>query len=111
VRVGAPTPAPAPQTGGFAVGGKRGGDPPQASSRPTVFPGSYVWDEKRNTSRVWPVPPDALPTALRELARWRDRNDAHARWIADGYPTLTEREHLERFGEPYRAARSRRSAS
>ncbi len=27
-----------------------------------------VFDERRNSSRVWPVPPTALPEALREKA-------------------------------------------
>jgi hypothetical protein len=60
-----------------------------------------VWDERRNSSRVFPVPPDALPNALRALAAFRRAAPEHAAWIDEGFPTLTEREHLERFGEQY----------
>ena len=66
------------------------------------------WDERRNTSQVFPVPPDALPNALRALAALRRDQPALVQWIEDGHPTLTEAEHLERFGEPYRCVRSRR---
>ena len=67
------------------------------------------FDERRNSSRIFPVPPDALPNALRAMARWKAENPAHAQWIADGYPSLTEAEHVARFGEPYNgfATRSR----
>jgi hypothetical protein len=64
---------------------------------------SSVFDERRNTSRVWPVPPDALPTALKAL---RTLDPALRRWIEDGHPRLTDDEHRARFGEPYRATRS-----
>lgn len=60
-----------------------------------------VWDDKRNTSRVRPVPPDALPNALAALARLRASDPALVKWIEDGYPTLTEDEHVQRFGEPH----------
>jgi phage N-6-adenine-methyltransferase len=53
--------------------------------------GGYVWDEHRNTSRVWPVPPDALPTALRAL---KTLDPALRQWIEEGHPLLTEEEHL-----------------
>jgi hypothetical protein len=64
---------------------------------------SSVFDERRNTSRVWPVPPDALPAALKAL---RTLDPALRRWIEDGHPRLTDDEHLARFGEAYRAARA-----
>jgi hypothetical protein len=35
------------------------------------------------------------------MRSWVAQNQAHAKWVTDGYPTLTEAEHLERFGEPY----------
>ena len=66
------------------------------------------WDEHRNTSQVFPVPPDALPNALRSLAALRRDQPALVQWLADGHQTLTEAEHLERFGEPYRGIGSRR---
>ena len=69
---------------------------------------SSVWDKHRNTSQVFPVPPDALPAALRSLAALRRDQPALVKWLADGHPTLTDAEHLERFGEPYRGVRSRR---
>ena len=60
------------------------------------------WDERRNTSQVFPVPSDALPTALRSLAALRRDQPALVQWIEDGHPTLSEAQHLKRFGEPYR---------
>lgn len=68
---------------------------------------SYQWDERRNTSRVFPVPPDAFPNALRALAQFRRTDPARAQWIEDGAPTLTDAEHVERFGEPYKGHRAR----
>lgn len=66
------------------------------------------FDEHRNSSRVWPVPPTALPEARRALAAFeRDYPELH-RWIIEGHPRLTEVEHVARFGEPY-PARSKRS--
>jgi hypothetical protein len=65
------------------------------------------FDERRNSSAVVAPPPDALPNALRAMATWRRENPAHAQWIADGYPTMTEAEHVERFGEPYVSHRRR----
>lgn len=63
-----------------------------------------VYDESRNSSRVVPVPPDALPTALRALATLpRDLR----RWIEDGAPRLTHDEHRRRFHEPYKGVRAR----
>jgi hypothetical protein len=71
---------------------------------------SAVFDERRNTSRVWPVPPDALPNARRALISLRNTDPALVQWIEDGYPTLTELEHIERFGAAYKSHRSRRAA-
>lgn len=72
-----------------------------------VVGGSF--DERRNTSRVWPVSPLALKDALAALAALRRNDPALVRWIEDGHPTLTETEHLTRFGEPY-SRRPRRVA-
>jgi len=56
------------------------------------------FNEHRNTSRVFPVPPDALPKALAAL---RTVDPALRRWIEDGHPTLTQAEHVARFGAAY----------
>jgi hypothetical protein len=61
-----------------------------------------IWDDRRNTSRVRPVPPDAVPNALRALVRLRTDKPKLVRWIEEGYPTMTEAEHVARFGEPYK---------
>jgi hypothetical protein len=52
-------------------------------------------------------PPNALPDAIRALASFRRDDPAHAQWILDGFPTLSEAEHLRRFGEPYNKPRRR----
>ena len=70
---------------------------------------SVGWDEHRNTSRVFLVPPDALPTALRAMQALRRDQPALVKWIEDGHPTLTDAEHLARFGEPYRGVKARSS--
>lgn len=59
---------------------------------------STGWDERRNTSRVFPVHPDALPQALAALRRI---DPALRAWVEAGAPRLTEAEHLERFGAPF----------
>ncbi len=64
------------------------------------------WDQRRNSSLVIPPPPNALPDALAALRRFRETNPALHRWITDGHPLLTDAEHVERFGEPYRPLRS-----
>jgi hypothetical protein len=69
---------------------------------------SSVWDERRNSSRVFPVPPGAVEDCDRALARWQAEEPAHARWILDGCPTLTDAEHVARFGVPYTATKRRR---
>jgi hypothetical protein len=69
---------------------------------------SSVWDERRNSSRVWPVPPGAVDDAERALKRWQAEEPAHVQWILDGYPTLTDAEHVARFGVAYQATRTRR---
>lgn len=66
--------------------------PPQAS----------VWDEHRNTSRVFPVAPGAADAAIRACRHYAGRYPRHARWLLDGHPTLTEAEHYERFGAVYK---------
>lgn len=65
------------------------------------------FDERRNTSRVFPVPPNALPDARRALAQLRRDDPALVQWIRDGYPTLSEAEHVARFGGAYSGSKRR----
>jgi hypothetical protein len=66
-----------------------------------------AYDEHRNSSRVWPVTPQDGENARRTLAAFkRDYPELHA-WIVEGAPTLTEAEHVARFGEPYNGVRSK----
>jgi hypothetical protein len=48
-----------------------------------------------------PVEPGALERAMESLAALRRNDPALVKWIEDGYPTLTEVEHLQRFGKPH----------
>jgi hypothetical protein len=67
-----------------------------------------VFDQRRNTSRVWAVPPTARPDAMRALERLRHDDPELVSWIEAGAPRLTDAEHVARFGEPYAASLSRR---
>lgn len=67
-----------------------------------------VWDEHRNTSRVFPVTEQDVENARRALARFHAESPALVQWLRDGHPTLTEAEHVARFGEPYRGVKARR---
>lgn len=60
-----------------------------------------TFNEHRNTSRVFAVPPHAHKEALASLERLRRDDPALVRWIEDGHPTLTAEQHLSRFGAPY----------
>jgi len=71
---------------------------------------SVAWDERRNSSRVFEVPPDALPNAMAALAAFKRSQPALYEWVAEGAPNMTEAQHFERFGEPYNANRSRKVA-
>ncbi len=66
-----------------------------------------TWDERRNTSRLFEPDPGAVDAALRAIRVWRRLEPAHAQWVADGAPALTEAEHLERFGGAYQSHRKR----
>lgn len=66
------------------------------------FPAGSTFNHRRNTSRVFPVPPGSLEAAQRSLEQFAQDHPAHAQWIKDGYPTLTDAEHVERFGKPYK---------
>lgn len=59
------------------------------------------WDERRNSSRVFPVSPDALDNARRALAAFHRNDPALYEWVTEGAPNLTHEQHVERFGEPY----------
>lgn len=72
-----------------------------------VVGGQY--DERRNTSAVRQVPPDALPRALAALATFRRMDAPLVRWLEDGHPTLTDAEHHARFGGPYQRTRTRKA--
>jgi len=91
----------------------RGRDQPRGGTASLVGRRNVaVWDERRNTSRTFPVPPDALPNALRALEQLRRDQPALVDWIEAGAPRLTDAEHRRRFGEPWRPpARTRRSAA
>jgi hypothetical protein len=61
------------------------------------------WDERRNTSRVFPVPAGAAERAT-AITRWASENPRHAAWLTAGAPPIrSDAEHLEWFGEPYTA--------
>src|SRR5690348_16882651 len=62
---------------------------------------SAIFDERRNSSRVFPVPPDALPNAMRALAGLRRDYPELVSWIEEGAPRLTAEEHYARFGEDF----------
>lgn len=68
-----------------------------------------VFDEHRNSSRVWPVPPTALPEAESALAAFKRSQPSLYEWVARGAPNLTEAQHVETFGESYKATRARKS--
>ena len=70
-----------------------------------------VFDEHRNSSRVFPVPPTALPDALDALARFRASQPDLYGWVASGAPLLSHGRHEEIFGEPFKATRSRKVAA
>lgn len=63
---------------------------------------SSIWDERRNSSAVIPPPPGALEAAIKACRQHARRFPEHVRWLLDGHPNLTEQEHYERFGRPYK---------
>jgi hypothetical protein len=73
-----------------------------------VYTVGAVWDDRRNTSRVVPVSPNAWKECREACERWARDNPAHFRWLLDGHPTMTHAEHVERFGEPYVSHRGNR---
>lgn len=85
-----------------------GNRPTMRTNVNAIPPQASVWDRRRNTSQVQPVPSDSWRQAVAALERWAAENPGHARWIADGYPSMSEAEHRDRFGEPYRKTPRRR---
>lgn len=73
------------------------------------YQGPARWDEHRNTSRVFAVPPQTHDELRAALAHFRRTEPAHVAWIEDGHPNLTAAEHIARFGQPYKATRSRKT--
>lgn len=65
------------------------------------------FDERRNTSRVFPVTAQDAENARRALASFRASDPALYEWVAAGAPNLTEAEHVARFGQPYHRHTSR----
>ncbi len=63
---------------------------------------AVVWDETRNSSRERRPSPTALADCRASLSALRRNDPALVQWIEDGHPTLTEAEHVERFGAPYK---------
>ena len=59
------------------------------------------YDERRNTSRVFPVTVQDGENARRAVTALRRTDPALVQWIEDGHPRLTEAEHIQRFGVPY----------
>ncbi len=64
-----------------------------------------VFDERRNSSRVWPVPPTALPEAIEALERFKRQHPDLYGWVASGAPRLSHGQHTALFGEPYKPHR------
>lgn len=69
---------------------------------------SAVWDEGRNSSQMRLPSPTAAADCRAAMAALRRGHPALVQWVLDGAPTLTEDEHVRRFGEPYRGKRARR---
>jgi hypothetical protein len=69
---------------------------------------SSLFDEHRNSSRVFPVTAQDAENARRALARFAQDDPLLYAWVAEGAPRLSEAEHLARFGEPYRGVKARK---
>lgn len=66
------------------------------------------FDDRRNTSRVVKVPPGSHLEAVKAGRQLAESDPALYAWLLDGHPTLTEAEHVQRFGGPYEARKGRR---
>ncbi|HEX5370046.1 MAG TPA: hypothetical protein VFY10_11580 [Dehalococcoidia bacterium] len=61
-----------------------------------------IFDERRNSSRVWPVTPDDVDNYQRATARLRREHPNLVAWIEAGAPPIhTDADHRRWFGEPY----------
>lgn len=67
----------------------------------------WQFDERRNTSRVWPVPPAAIDAARRSQARYERERPAWYRWIVAGCPELTPEQYAAEGGAHAAGARRR----
>lgn len=70
--------------------------------------GIAVWDDHRNSSRVFPVSPQDVANAERALAAFKASQPDLYAWVARGAPTPTEAQHVAWFGGSYKAARARK---
>ena len=73
--------------------------------------GIAVWDERRNSSRVFPVSQEDVENAQTALARFKASQPDLYEWVASGAPNLTEGQHVAMFGEQYRATRSKKASA
>lgn len=61
-----------------------------------------VFDERRNTSRVWPVNAEDIERYESAIARLRRDDPKLIAWLEAGAPAIhSEAEHIRWFGEPY----------
>lgn len=76
------------------------------SPEPNPIPAqSPVWDDRRNTSSVRPVAPNALRDALKACADFREKDPKLAAWIEAGHPMESEEDHVRWFGCAYKRDR------
>lgn len=67
-----------------------------------------VWDDRRNSSRVFDVPPHALEDAERALAQLRRSEPLLVAWLEAGAPPIhSEADHVRWFGTAYADKRAR----
>lgn len=75
--------------------------------RRTFAGGAGQFDEHRNTSRIWPVPPEAIEAAKRSQRRYEREQPAWYRWIIAGCPELTPEQYAAEGGAHAPKARRR----
>lgn len=62
-----------------------------------------VYDERRNSSQVHPVDPQAGDACRRACRAWAIKNPRMFAWLKSGAPPIRSHEqHREVFGVPYR---------
>lgn len=80
------------------------------SKRVRVVGSATRFDERRNTSRVFRPPPDALPNALRALESCRRDQPQLCAWIDAGAPPIrSDDDHRRWFGSAYEQPKPRRA--